>query len=525
MKGSFSMLKYNIIPKPNSYTANEGTYVISSATEILCVPEFTGAGNYLTDYLKTHPKKDEGTIKFQKVAGMEAEAYTLSVSPDGILIKASDPKGAFYAAVTLKMIIMQADKLDGNAKINCLYISDKPAFSYRGLMLDECRHFFGMDIVKKVLDNMAFLKFNTFHWHLSDDQGYRIESKIFPKLNEISSKREFAGLEGAGLKHRGQEYFHYYKQEEIKEIVTYAKKLNINVLPEIDLPGHASAILAAYPEFACEPREFKPSCESGIFDAVICPSNEDAYDFVDKLFSEVCPLFDYKYFHIGGDEASKGHKVWAKCPKCQETKKQNGLKNEKELQGFYMTKLSEMLKKYGKTAVVWNDCINDSFSDDIVCQYWLPHNGGEVKKQSYKRDIILSPTNYFYFDVRYSCIPLKKVYKYNTVKSGFGDPKQRVLGLECEHWTEWIDTPEALDFAMFPRAAALSEVAWTNLENRRYKDFLKRLGWFKTYMDKKGINYSRVVGRKRGTKDKSIYHKGADGKEFKLSESLKSKEK
>ncbi len=188
------MLKYNIIPKPNNYTSKDGTYVISSNTEVLCSPEFVSAGRYLTDYLRTKPVKGEGAIKFQKVAGMENEAYSISVSADGIMIKASSSSGAFYGAVTLKTIIMQAEKTDGRAVINGLYISDKPAFKYRGFMLDECRHFFGTETVKKLLDNMAMLKLNKFHWHLSDDQGFRIESKLFPKLNEIGSKREYAGL-------------------------------------------------------------------------------------------------------------------------------------------------------------------------------------------------------------------------------------------------------------------------------------------------------------------------------------------
>lgn len=201
---------------------------------------------------------------------------------------------------------------------------------------------------KKLLDNMAMLKLNKFHWHLSDDQGFRIESKLFPKLNEIGSRREYAGLEGLGLKHRGGEYFYYYKQDEIKNIVAYAAKLNIEVIPEIDLPGHASALLAAYPEFACKPREFKPTCENGIFDAAICPGNEDAYDFIDKLFSEICPLFTSTHFHIGGDEASKGHKIWDDCPKCRAAKEKNGLKNSKELQGYYMTRIGEILKNTAK---------------------------------------------------------------------------------------------------------------------------------------------------------------------------------
>lgn len=519
------MLKYNIIPKPNNYSVQDGTYAISSKTEVLCVSEFLSAGNYLTEYLKTHPEPGAGAIKFQKTDGMASEAYNLSVAADGITVKASDASGAFYGAVTLKMIIMQAEKRDGQAVINCLTINDKPVYGYRGLMLDECRHFFGMETVKKLLDNMAFLKLNAFHWHLSDDQGYRIESKLFPALNEISSRREFAGLKGNGLKHRGGEYFHYYKQKEIKEIVAYAKKLHIRVIPEIDLPGHTSAILAAYPEYACVPKEFKPVCENGIFDAVLCPGNEDATAFIDQLFSEICPLFEDEYFHIGGDEASEGHKIWSTCPKCQALKKENGLKNEKELQGLYMTRLNELLKKYGKTAIAWNDCINDSFSDDIVCHFWIPSNSGEVKRQSYKRDVILSPTQYFYFDCKYSWIPLKKVYNYNAVKSGFGKSGQRVIGMECEHWTEWIDTPEALEFSVFPRAVAFAEGAWTELSNKRYKDFLTRLEWFKTYMRKKNINYSRVTGKTFGKKDVSIYHLGVDGKEYKLSEKRKSLEK
>ena len=284
------------------------------------------------------------------------------------------------------------------------------------------------------------------------------------------------------------------------------------------MPGHASALLAAYPEFACKPREFKPTCENGIFDAAICPGNEDAYDFIDKLFSEICPLFTSTHFHIGGDEASKGHKIWDDCPKCRAAKEKNGLKNSKELQGYYMTRIGEILKKYGKTPIAWNDCINDSFSPDITCQYWLPSNSGEVKRQSYKRDIILSPTAYFYFDCKYSVISLKKVYKYNTVKSGFGKSGQRVIGIEAEMWTEWVDSERALEFSVYPRILALSEVAWTNLENRRYKDFLRRLEWYKTYLRKKGVNYSRVTGKSGFFVSKTIYHMGEDGKEFKLSE-------
>ncbi|MEG0546707.1 MAG: beta-N-acetylhexosaminidase [Oscillospiraceae bacterium] len=519
------MLKYNIIPKPNNYTSLEGTYVVSSSTAVLCSEDFVNAGNYLTEYLKTKPTENGGSIKIKKVAGMERDAYSLKVSNDGIVINASDSCGAFYGAVTLKIILMQANKVDGKAVVNCLFIDDKPVYGYRGVMVDESRHFFGMDVIKEILDVLAMLKINTFHWHLSDDQGFRIESKLFPLLNEISSTRKYAGLEGCTLKHRGGEYSFFYTQEEIKEIVAFAKKLNINVLPEIDLPGHMTAVLAAYPQYGCTGKEYEVACQNGIFDAVLCAGSEDALDFVDKLLGEICPLFDYKYFHIGGDEASEGHKLWNKCPKCTAVMEKQGLKNASALQGYYMSQVNNILKKYGKTTIAWNDCINDDFDESIVCQYWILSNSKDVDAQSYKRDMILSPHTYFYFDVKYASTSLKKVYNFNEVKIGFGKSGQRVLGIECEHWTEWIDSKTALEFAMFPRVFAMAEVAWTALPNRRFKDFKKRLEWFKTYLDKKDIYYSRVDGKKHGTANPVHYHLGTDGKEFKKSERIKNANK
>ncbi len=518
------MLKYNIIPKPNHYRTLEGTYTVSSGTQVLCAEEFITAGNYLTTYLKTRPAENEGAIKFKKVGGMEPEAYSLKVSPEGIFVEASDARGAFYGAVTLKTILMQATKKEGKAVVNGLFIQDAPQYGYRGVQMDESRHFFGVDIVKRVLDNMAMLKLNTFHWHLSDDQGYRIESKVFPLLNTVASTRKYAGLQGNGLKHRGGEYTHYYKQDEIREIVAYAKKLHINVIPEIDIPGHTMAILAAYPELSCSGEPVEVVCENGIFDGILCAGSEEVYTFLDKFFAELCPLFDSRYFHIGGDEAVKGHRLWEKCPKCSAVMQQQGLKNAKELQGYFMSRVNEILKKYGKTCIAWNDCINDSFDSSIICQYWISHNLAAVRKQAYQRDLILSPDRYFYFDVKYAHIPLKKVYKFNEVKAGFGKPGQRIRGLECEHWAEWLDTESALQFSMFPRLFAFSEVAWTQLENRRYRDFYKRLDWYKTYLNKTGVNYSRVEKGMLSTKQAIIYHLGADGKEYKKSEQLKAKE-
>lgn len=519
------MLKYNILPKPNSYKVLDGTYAVSSGTEVLCSQEFVRAGNFITAYLKTKPVSGEGAIKFKKVGGMAPESYKLRVSPEGITVQASDCRGAFYGAVTLKMILMQAKKQDGKAIVSGLLIEDQPHYGYRGVQMDESRHFFGKEVVKRVLDQMAMLKLNTFHWHLSDDQGFRIESKVFPELNSIGARRKYSGLKGCGLENQGEEYFYYYTQDEIREVVAYAKSLYIDVIPEIDVPGHTRDILAAHPELSCTGEPVEVMCEDGISEEILCAGNEEVYVFLDKLLAEMCPLFEGRYFHIGGDEASKGHKRWGNCPKCQSVMEQNGFQDAKELQGYFMSRVNEMVKKHGKISIAWNDCINDSFDDSIICQYWIAHNLGAVRKQAYKRDLIMSPESHFYFDKKYAHIPLKKVYKFNEVKAGFGKSGQRIRGLECEHWAEWLDTEAALQFSMFPRVVAFSEVAWTELENRRYKDFKKRLEWYKTYMRKMGINYSRVEKRMRDTRNiTTVYHLGEYGKEFKKNEELKARE-
>lgn len=516
------LLKYNIIPKPNSYVAKEGTYCVSSKTEVLCSEEFVSCGNYLTSYLKTKPEPNEGTIKIKKVPEMESEAYKLTVSQDGIVISASTFGGAFYGAVTLKMVLMQAEKHDGKAVINNLIINDKPEYPFRGLMLDSSRHYFDVQTIKDLLENMAFLKLNKFHWHLSDDQGYRIESKVYPLLNEIGSKRKCSHLEGCGLKNdTNGEYFHYYTQEEIKDIVTFAKSLNIDVIPEIDIPGHTMALLAAYPELGCEGKEFEVKITNGVMTSILCAGDENVFDFLDKLLEEICSLFPYSEFHIGGDEAFEGHKIWAKCEKCIKTKTEKNLKTEKDLQIYFMQRVVDILKKYGKTTIAWDDCIGDSLDTSVACQYWQTKSMRTVRRQAVKRDIIVSPTPYFYFDVTYAALPLKKAYKYNNAKVGLNNPSYRIKGVECELWTEWIDDRDSLEFSVYPRTVAFAEVAWTQLKNRNYKDFYTRLDWFKTYMNKKNINYSRVEKRRLDVKQKCYYHLGSDGKEYKKSMELK----
>lgn len=517
-------MKYNIIPKPNHYVTGDSTYSVSSKTKVLCSEAFVKASKVICDYLRTKPEDNEGVIKITKVEGMPKEAYTLKIANDGVYISASDYAGAFYGAITLKTILMQAKKENGKAILETLIIEDKPDVSYRGLMLDSARHYFEVDIVKDLLENMAMLKLNKLHWHLSEDQGYRIESKIYPQLNEIGSKRASRHLKGYGFDSDNIEYGPYYTHEEIKDIVDFAAQRNIEIIPEIDLPGHTMDFIASMPELSCKGEKVEVMIENGVSDAILCAGNEEVFTFIDNLFSEVCPLFPSEYFHIGGDEAFKGHKIWDECEKCKAKKAELGIDSSRDLQVWFMNRVTDILKKYGKTPIAWDECAYDNLDSSVATQLWRLSSIKGVRKQAKKRDVIVSPTTYLYFDYKFSFMPLKKTYSFNLAKVGLAGDNHRVRGLEGEVWTEFIDGRDALEFTVYPRLHALSEISWTKLENRRYKDFHKRLDWYKTYMRKKNINYSRVEKRLFVINRNSVYHCGADGKEFALSEKLKEKE-
>ena len=519
--------KYSIIPKPQKYDVLDGTYTVTSETAVLCVPEFIKAGNYLSDFLKTKKDANNGAIKFKKDEKIKSEGYCLKINSEGITVSASDENGAFYGAVTLKIMLMQAKSSNGVAVLNGAYIYDYPKFAYRGGMMDESRHFFGVEAVKRALDNMALLKLNKFHWHLSDDQGYRIESEEFPLLNEISSKRKYELLGGCNnllfpqVQKDGNEYYHYYKKSEIREIVQYAKNLCIDIIPEIDLPGHTVAILAAYPELSCLKGNYEVFCENGITKDILCAGNENTYDFVEKLLIEVCELFPYEYFHMGGDEAAKGHKIWEKdCPVCQAKMKELRYEKGKDLQVYFNNRVNEMLKKLGKKSIEWNDGIGENTDSNITGHYWIYRTPAWIKRENDKRKFIVSSCPTLYFDYSYARAPLKKVYNYNVAKSGFVNEKN-VLGVEFESWAEWIDTENAWQFAVYPRIFALAEVAWTEDKFKNYKDFYKRLEFFKAYMQAKGINYSRLEKKKFGVRNRSVFHLGERGNEYKYNEKLK----
>lgn len=515
-------MKYSIIPRPVRYDAKDDEAVIvSDMTAVTCVREFVEVGNELSAYLHTRSDANENEIIISKAKSIAPEGYALYTENGNIQIKASTVKGAYYAFVTLKWILMQVKRVDGKKTLTGFLIEDKPCYCHRGMMLDECRHFFGKETVKKLLDNMALLKLNVFHWHLADDQGYRIESKAFPLLNEVASKRRYASFAKSKQDETQPEYgTFYYTHDEIREIVEYASKRHISVIPEIDIPGHTTAMIAAYPELSCDGKTVEVECSGGIKPAIFCAGKESTFDFLNTLFDEICPLFPYEYFHIGGDEARYGK--WRKCPECQAAIKANSLKDEKHLQMHFMGRVNEILKSHGKKCIAWNDCLGDNLDRDIVCHYWTLKNTSTVKKQAKKREVILSPMLHFYFNYGYGSIPLKKTYKFNEKSKGFRKKGVKVRGVEAELWTEWIDCDEAVECSLYPRLSALAEVAWTRLENRNFKDFSERQKFYKLYLKSKGINYY-LLDNKTRRKLIAVFSHGKDGKEFRRNEKEKLK--
>lgn len=360
----------------------------------------------------------------------------MEVTPDLISIKASSETGAYYALQTLRQI----GRFElGSKEIPCCIINDKPRFSWRGVQLDESRHFFGKEYVKKMLDMMFMLKLNVFHWHLTDDQGWRIEIKKYPLLTEIGSKRAYTQIHGWGSTDIiNEEYSGFYTQDDIKEIVDYAAKRGIMVVPEIDFPAHCAAAIAAYPWLAC--REINRDVPGYFGGAIpqrklrqfdwnrpICPGKDKTVDFVKNVIDEVCSLFPAPYFHIGGDEAPKSE--WKKCPCCQKRIKDNNLKDEEDLQGWLNNEILAFVKSKGKRLIGWNEVLKaKSLDKSVICQYWTP------KKDSRARDwanngnsVILSNHQSFYFDMTYAQYSLKNTYNYNYKNFGIKPESEKIF--------------------------------------------------------------------------------------------------
>jgi hexosaminidase len=498
---------FNIIPQPKSVVRSNGEFKFDNKTKIVATDEIERrSAGMLNDLLmKNHGFKLEFTDKQPKKNAIvfssqnsASEAYDLKIGKNGIQITGGET-GQFYALQTLMQILPVNFK--GAAKLPAVEISDAPRFAYRGMHLDVSRHFFPVSFVKKYIDLMAQYKFNQFHWHLTDDQGWRIEIKKYPKLTEIGSKREESheGRYSTTFKGDGVPVEGFYTQNEIRDVVAYAKARKINVIPEIELPGHASAALAAYPNLGCkENYQYKIQQTWGIFKEVFCPTDA-TFQFLEDVLSETIALFpDSPYIHIGGDEVLKDH--WKESAFVQDLMKRENLKDEHEVQSYFIRRIEKFVNSKNKKIIGWDEILEGGLAPNATVMSWRGEKGGIAAAKA-KHDVIMTPGNFLYFDYgqgdpQYeplnigNYLPLETVYNYDPhSKELTEDEKKYILGAQANVWTEYIETPERVEYMVFPRMLALAEVNWSPREAKNYADFSRRMNWHYQSLDKQNVNY------------------------------------
>lgn len=523
----------SIIPHPVSVQPASGYFNLSRSTTIVVNnEEDKKAANFLNAYLQQFygfmldidRKEGKDYIKLNTRNFIQApgkDAYSLSVSKDGISIEGDTPTATFYglqSVIQLLPVKMRGNKEVANLQIPFVTIQDYPRFSYRGMHLDVSRHFFPVSFIKKYLDYIALHKMNYFHWHLTEDQGWRIEIKKYPRLTEVGAYRNgtivgrYPGTANDNVRYGG-----FYTQEEIREIVQYAADRHITVVPEIEMPGHSSAAIAAYPFLSCFPGKetvipTNPSEISkrtsgkkvqetwGIFEDIYCAGKDSTFLFIQNVLDEVLELFPSKYIHVGGDEAPKTH--WKKCPHCQARIKQEKLKDEHELQSYFIQRVEKYLNAKGRTLIGWDEILEGGLAPNAVVMSWRGEKGGIVAAKQ-KHNVIMTPGSHCYFDHTQSTnedsivfggfTPVEKVYSYEPVpKELSADFSKYVLGAQGNVWTEYMKYPSKVEYMIFPRMSALSEILWSPKEKKGWNDFEQRLQTqFKRY-DLWNAHYSRA---------------------------------
>ncbi len=481
-----TMAQVNVIPKPQEIVQGAGNFIYNAQTSFyvpkstLRLIEITTFFNDLTGFKNltksTKPKTNYITFAFDRSL-LNDESYLLSIYPNHIEIKAKTEKGMFWALQTLRQLMPVAveTKFAKTYKIPVVSIADEPLMAWRGSMLDCSRHFMPVNVVKKYIDMLSFYKLNTFHWHLTDDQGWRIEIKKYPALTQKAAWR----TEPDGSKHGG-----FYTQTQIKDIVNYAAKLNITVVPEIEMPGHSVAALSAYPNLSCTGGPFKVPASFGVFQDVYCAGNEQTFTFLQNVLTEVMALFPSKYIHIGGDECPKER--WKVCPKCQTRMKNEGLKNEHELQSYFIKRIQKFLTANGKNLTGWDEIMEGGLAKGATVQVWNDIALGKKAAQE-GNFVISSPTSHCYFDSGQAGLTTEKVYGFNPISEGVNPAlRNYFLGGEANLWTEYIPYYK-LEAMAFPRLAAFAEALWTKEKN--FTEFHGRLQAHYPRLDAMKVQY------------------------------------
>ena len=483
-----------IIPAPVSVKKTAGEFVLSQQTQILADTVTNKAVVFFSNYLqnkamlRTQLKQNNGAITANSVVltsagtdNLPPDGYRLTITPQQVII-AGRGAGLFYGIQTMIQLI-PADK---GAVINlpCVQIEDYPRFGYRGLMLDVCRHFFSAEFVKKYIDLMALYKLNTFHWHLTDDQGWRIEIKKYPKLTQVASQRAQTVIgnyhDRTPQQFDNTPYGGYYTQDEIRDVVKYAADRYITIIPEIEMPGHSEAALAAYPELSCDPSQTYKVAETwGVFNDIYCPS-EKTFAFLQDVLTEVMTLFPSKYIHIGGDEAPKD--VWKKSAFCQQLMKKLGLKTEDELQSYFIQRMEKFVNSKGRSIIGWDEILEGGLSPNATVMSWRGEAGGIAAAQQHHNVIMTPGSAGLYIDHAQGPLneplsiggnePLTKIYSYNPIPAVLTPDQQKyVVGAQANLWTEYIPTENKVEYMAYPRVMALAEIAWSPLANKNYNDF------------------------------------------------------
>ena len=438
-------MKLSLIPSPVSYQEEEGSADINLKPQQQICPD------------------------------MAREAYRLSIDPERILIQGGSAAALSYGAATLKQLLIQCKEA-----LPCLTIEDEPAYAWRGFHIDCARHFMPVEELKKMIRMAAFFKLNRFHWHISDDQGWRIESVTFPELHRIGAYRngDHFGQFNSDAREGG-----YYTRQQVKELVSLCADLGIEVVPEVDMPGHVTAILAAYPHLGCTGRQLEVGMKGGIFKDILCAGKDETYDFLEQLLEELLELFPGKYFHIGGDEAPKIR--WNECPACRRRMEQEGLSTLKELQGYLQNRMIAFLEAHGRTAVVWNEALGGgNLNPKALVQLWTEDKERQAAAHLEKGgQVILSTMMNCYCDYPYGFISLKSLYELDTRPKELADAiaaakargSQPIAGSECLIWTEFIRDGDKLEQLSWPRYTASAEVGWCGEGRPGYDDFAARL--------------------------------------------------
>lgn len=513
---------YEIIPKPLDVNCKgDASFLLKDGVAVI-YPENNRKMQDNAEFLVDYVERQTG-VKLTSHAGMpvdgaicltldlsddNAEAYKLIVNDKRVCISGASEAGVFYGIQTLRKSLPVAQ--DINVNLSAVEIYDKPRFAYRGAMLDVARHFYTVDEVKTFIDMLALHNINRFHWHLTDDQGWRIEIKKYPKLMSVASERKetVVGRWYSGI-YDGKPYGGYYTQDELRDVIDYAAKRHITIIPEVDLPGHMQAALTAYPELGCTGGPYEVRTIWGVSQDVLCVGNDFTLQFVKDVLSEVADIFPSEYIHIGGDECPKVR--WEKCPKCQERIKSLGLKSdakhtkEQRLQSYMIQEAAKYLKEKGKRIIGWTEILEGGLVPDATLMSWIGESGG-IEAAHQHHDVIMTPNTYLYFDYYQSkkvedeplaiggYLPIEKTYNYEPMpKELTKEEQQYIKGVQANLWTEYIPVFSQVQYMVLPRLGAAAEVQWTDPSKKDYKDFLRRVPHLVAVYDCYGWNYATHV--------------------------------